>query len=383
MLTKMLDKLQIKPIINASATQTDFGGSIMQPKVAQAMAEASQRFFDIRELHKAVGRRIAELTRNEDAMVSGGVASALYLLTMALLKLDDPVFFEQMPTRFPEGKSFVMYKAHRVEYVCSIEQAGVAVREIGDVGVASDPRAELLEEEISRNKPLAFLYVEAGLWIPKGAPSLDEVVRVCRKHGVPVIVDGAAQLPPKSNLWNYTQGHGADVVLFSGGKDLRGSGHTGLVLGRADIVSTCRSLISPQDGVGRFFKVGREELAAALAAVELYVEGDEEARLQWCEDEVRKVIDGIADVPGVTASRAYPNEAGQPIPRALITYDRELHPAAPEAVVEHFLHRNDPRIAFLLCPGKGFYCNPMTLMPGESEIIIREIRSYFCRKQEV
>jgi len=74
---RILDEINVRPLINASATETHLGGSIMNLKVVHAMEEASQSFFDIRELHEGVSRRLAILTRNEDAMVSAGVASAL------------------------------------------------------------------------------------------------------------------------------------------------------------------------------------------------------------------------------------------------------------------------------------------------------------------
>lgn len=375
MLENILDSLGVRPLINASATQTPLGGSIMNERVVRAMGEASQHFFDLRELHAAVGSRIASLTRNEDAMVSAGVASAIYLVTMALIKVTDPESFSQIPARFPEGVSVIAYRPHCVEYVCGIEQAGVKLRVIGESGGAPDERAELLEAEILRQKPLYVLYVMAGLWIPPGAPSLPEAVRVCRKYGVPLVLDAAAQLPPKSNLWTLTA-QGVSVVLFSGGKDLQGPSHTGLVLGNREIVSACREIISPTEGVGRFFKIGKEELIAALVAVEEYMARDEKARLAWCEEQVARLVSALGDIPGVTVTRAYPNEAGQPIPRASVVYDQNMYPIDPSDLVEAFMKR-PVRIAFLLNPGKGFYCNPMTMKDGETEILIREIKAYF------
>ena len=375
MLKDILETIGVKPMINASATETVLGGSRMHPEVVKAMAEASRNFFDIRELHAAVGKRIAELTKNKAAMVSGGVASSFYLISMALIKLTDPDVFEKIPAQPPKGQSAIVYKSHRVEYVCGIEQAGLELRVIGDVGSNTDPEAELLEKEILREKPLFFLYVMAGLWIPPGAPTLESAIRVCKKHRVPLILDAAAQLPPRSNFWNFTKA-GADIVLFSGGKDLQGPSHTGLVLGDERIVEACREIISPNEGVGRFFKIGKEELIAALTAVEMYMKKDEDTRLAWCEAQVDKLIRGLGDLPGITAERSFPNEAGQPVPRVKIGYDQDLYRVSPQDLIRDFKAR-PVRIAFMPDPGKGFYCNPMTLGEGESEIIISEIKDYF------
>ena len=63
-------RIGVEPIINGATTMTYLGGSLMPPEVIEAMREASDAFVDLDELQDAVGRRIAELTRNEAAFVS-------------------------------------------------------------------------------------------------------------------------------------------------------------------------------------------------------------------------------------------------------------------------------------------------------------------------
>ena len=57
--------------------------------------------------------------------------------------------------------------------------------------------------------------------VSRRGPSLRETVEVAHARGVPVIVDAAAMLPPKSNLGRYIADV-ADLVTVSGGKDIRG-----------------------------------------------------------------------------------------------------------------------------------------------------------------
>ena len=88
---------------------------------------------------------------------------------------------------------------------------------------------------------------------------LREVIAGASARGVPVMVDAAAQLPPRTNLTEIT-GMGASLVVFSGGKGLRGPQCTGLVLGKKDLVEAVRLNASPISAIGRGMKEGKEEL---------------------------------------------------------------------------------------------------------------------------
>ena len=81
-------RIGVEPIINGATTMTYLGGSIMPPPVVEAMRQASECFVDLFELQDAVGRRIAELTRNEAAFVSGGAAAGLFLSAVVCMARD-------------------------------------------------------------------------------------------------------------------------------------------------------------------------------------------------------------------------------------------------------------------------------------------------------
>src|SRR5437660_11479118 len=71
------DDLGVRRVINAAATLTRLGGSLMPPVAVAAMAEGAERFIDLPELQRAVGSRIAELTNNEACYVSSGAAAGM------------------------------------------------------------------------------------------------------------------------------------------------------------------------------------------------------------------------------------------------------------------------------------------------------------------
>jgi L-seryl-tRNA(Ser) seleniumtransferase len=187
---------------------------------------------------------------------------------------------------------------------------------------------------------------------------------------VPVIVDAAAQIPPVSSLWRFTGEIGADAVIFSGGKGLRGPQASGLVLGRRWIVDRCRAHASPYQEIGRGMKVGKEELLALLAAVEWTLEQDEDALLAGYEQMVDRWIAGLQGLPGVAVERGYPSEAGQPHSRAIVRLSTTSGWTRDELVAA--LWDCDPRIAVgtFRLPDDAIALNPQTLEPGEDTVVL-------------
>ena len=72
---------------------------------------------------------------------------------------------------------------------------------------------------------------------PRSLPPLPEVAAVAHEHGIPLLVDAAAQLPPADNLRRFLE-QGADLVAFSGGKAIGGPQASGILCGRADLVAS-------------------------------------------------------------------------------------------------------------------------------------------------
>ncbi|MFF1820314.1 hypothetical protein ACFVWG_23620 [Kribbella sp. NPDC058245] len=352
--------MKIRPVINANATVTVLGGSVMPPPVVQAMVEAAAHFVDLPELYEQVGNRLAELTRNEAACVTAGAAAAITLVVASCI--GEPA------QAFPVDAEVVMFASQRNGYDYSARLTGARVIEVG-------PDAEQLEAALAGRpvggpgsalvrRPACVLWF-AGAHYAAGAPPIEDVVRIGRAAGVPVIVDAAAQIPPVASLWHFTTEVGADAVIVSGGKGLRGPQTTGLVLGKRWLVDRCRQHASPYQEIGRGMKVGKEELAGLLAAVEWTLEQDEDAVIAGYERSVDLWLNGLRGVPGITAYRGYPSEAGQPHGRCVIRL------ADRQRVIDA-LWDGDPRIAvgtFRLRDDE-IALNPQTLEPEEDQLVL-------------
>lgn len=335
--------LGIRPVINAAATLTRLGGSLLAPPVLDAMRAAAGSFVDIVELQEAVGARLAELTGNEAGYVSSGAWAATTQVVAGCMAGTDPERVATLPaTDGLERTEVVVYPAQRFGYEDAVRVAGATIA--AEVG----PRT-------------ACVLWFAGERFAPGAPTLPEVVATA---GVPVIVDAAAQVPPISTLWRYTTELGADAVIISGGKGLRGPQSTGLVLGRRALIEGCRAHASPNPSVGRGMKVGKEELLGVLAAVEWSLTQDEPATIAGYEAMVDTFV---AALPG--AVRGFPSEAGQPHASAVV----HVGPRRDEIVKA--LWDGDPRIAVGTEADEVITLNPQTLVPGEELVIIDALRA--------
>ena len=360
------DDLGVRPIVNASATLTRLGGSIMPPKVLEAMADASRCFVDLDELQLRVGERLAELTGNEAAYVCTGAAAGLVLATAACIAGTDPAAIHQLPDLTGLKDEVIVHRSHRNGYDHAVRQVGVKLVEIG---YAMHTAEWELERAISE-RTAAVIWFQ-GAMSGHGDLPLQTVIDIASLRGVPVIVDAAAQLPPTENLWRFTE-MGASLAVFSGGKDLRGPQASGLIVGRRDLIDGIRANGSPNHSIGRPMKVGKEEMVGLLAAVQLYLEIDQEARASQDEETVIGWCTALNRISGVFSERSYPNEAGQPLPRAAVRFDAAKLGMDRDQVVKNLLE-GSPAISVALLEEDGIYLNPMTLADGEEEIVIQRL----------
>ncbi len=346
-------------IINAAATLTRLGGSIMAPATVAAMTDAATGFVDLVEAMDLAGARIAELTHNEAARVTAGASSALTLAIAGLITGPDPDDLEVFPHLTGVTRTeVVMLAPQRNSYDYAVRLLGLRI-------VDADATATSLDTAMSE-RTCAFLWF-AGTQHPAPGLDLAEIVAIAHRHGVPVIVDAAAQIPPVDMLWYFTRDVGVDAVIFSGGKGLRGPQSTGLLLGRADLIAGAKANAAPNMGIGRSMKVGKEELAAIVVAIETAVGIDQAELLAGYERVVDHWIAALQGIPGVEAQRAFPSEAGQPHSRVKLRLDPDGGVTAHQ--LEHALWNADPRIAVLVLDEYTIAMNPQTVEPDEETLV--------------
>jgi len=356
-------ELGVRRVINAATTLTALGGTVLPDEVVEAMASASASCVSMDELHVAASQHLARLTRNEDAYVTSGCAAGIALSVLAAITAGQPGVIARLPYDETLARNVVIHRAHRIPYDRAIELGGGHLVEVGNVIQTFE-----WELEAALDENTAAVFWVAGSHLPQTTPSLKKTVAIAHARGVPVIVDAAAQLPPLENLTYFTVECGADAALFSGGKALRGPQASGLMVGSTTLLDAVRANAAPRQRLARAMKVGKEEIAGLVAAIERYVALDHEAMASAWNETVAMWAKGLEDLDGVTMRRLERNEAGQPVARLEITLDPGVALISAAEVVER-LWDGTPRVAVLAGLGNSIYVTPDTLV-GDDEMMV-------------
>lgn len=390
------EKYGLRRVINAATCLTRLGGSMALPEVFEAMEDASRSFVQIPELQAWAGRRIAEATGAEAGLPSAGANNALMLAAAACMmkgtELEgydplEPETWSHIILRLPahtEGlrTEFVVQKNDRNIYDHAVECAG---GRLAEAGTEEGTTEEELDEAFDPERTAAYYYTvrSAGDSLP-----LETVVRVAHGHGVPVIVDAAAELPPRKKLTQYID-EGADLVVFSGGKFISAPNNSGILAGRKDLVKLAHLQAYPFHGVGRASKMCRETIVGFVKALELYLEKDEEGLFSKWEEDAERMAERLRDIPGVKTGVTYQRtvEEGEPMaPLCYLELDEEAVGMSGRELVKA-LRDGDPSIEtlyepnFLLEKYEGkMTINPQYMLEGDVDIVVSRIREILMKR---
>ena len=387
------DDLGLRTVINASGTLTRLGGSRMAPEVLSAMAEAAASFVPIDALQARAGEIIAEATGAESGYVVTGAAAGLSLGVAACVAGFDVGAMDRLPDTTGLRNEVVVQRGHRNAYDHAIRAVGVRMVEVGYLGYPGAGGTypwQIAEAITERTAAVACPILDTPGTVP-----LREVCAIAHERGVPVIVDAAAELPPRSNLRRFIA-EGADLVVFSGGKAIGGPQASGILAGRADLIASValqhqdmdvrdatwskRGLLAsgvlrgiPHQGFGRSMKVGREEIVGLLVALQRFVAGSDEADLERMQRLLDPIESALEDVPGVAVTRHVPQS--KPVPSLRVTIHAEDAASRAYAVVNRLLD-GEPSIAVDQSHAEfgQLAVIPQGVSPAEAESIATRLR---------
>lgn len=362
----------IRPLLCARGHTTAFGGSLMPAEVMRAMVEANDYFVDLHELNQAAGRHIAKAMQAEAAIVTAGAFSAMLLGAAACLTGTDPQKVDALPHPDWPKRECLIQKAHREAYDRAYRSAGMVLREF--------ETREQLTAAIGPNTAMiaALASTEKAALTDLRIMRPEEFVELGRKHGVPVLIDAAAEIPPAETLTRFTS-MGFDLVAISGGKGLLGPQATGILAGRKELIEAAALNHSPNTGVGRGMKVGKEEIVGLVAAIDLYLAHDRDVVHETWNKRVRFLVSELQGIPGLRAEhREAANGHDHGFLEAVLAWDPKAIPLTAKSLTEK-LRTGEPRMVFYPEYGgeHSVVLQTRSMKDGEEILAARRLREVF------
>ena len=166
----------------------------MWPEVIEAMYYASTRRARMKELHDAIGNRIASLLGCEAAMISVGAASAMTIGTAACMTGKNEDFIRNLPDTKGMKDEVIIQKSHRYSYEHAVRNCGAKIVE---VETEQDVKAAV-------NKKTATMLFYYGRE-QEGQIMAEAFVALGRLYDIPTFGDGATTVPPVENIFKLVK----------------------------------------------------------------------------------------------------------------------------------------------------------------------------------
>jgi L-seryl-tRNA(Ser) seleniumtransferase len=368
-------ELGVRRVINGGGTYTLLGGSLMAQEVIEAMDEASKRFVLIDELYDKVGEVVAKIIGSEAAYITSGAAAGLVLAAATCITGRDVEKMRCLPVTSGMQNEIIVQRLQRNVWLRHLPQAGAKMIEVGD---EEDCTQKDIEDAITGNT-VAIAYWITMKTFGKGV-SLEEVIEIARKYNLYTILDAAAELPPIENLRKFLE-MGVDLVIFSGGKAIRGPNDTGIICGSKELIEACRMQSYPHEGfLGRPFKVSKEQIIGLVTALRRFVSRDPKIDEEKREAKVKYIVEHLKDVQNIKVEKIMPDLNrywSHHWPRAQITLNERALGLTAKKIADK-LREGDP-IVWLNQVDNKLIVNPFGLLDGDEEIIVERIKEIILK----
>jgi L-seryl-tRNA(Ser) seleniumtransferase len=279
----------------------------------------------------------------------------------ACLTGKDPARIEALPHPTWTRQECIIQKAHRILYDRAYRAAGMKIVEV--------ETREQFERAIGPRTAMLAALASTEQNPQPGVLTVAEYVALGKKHGVPVLVDAASELPPASNLNRWTA---ADLVVFSGGKGILGPQSSGILAGRKDLIEAAVLNASPNANIGRGMKVGKEEIIGLVVALERYASLDHDTVIEAWNKKARFIGDQLQGIPGFTA--AYRINA-QGFGEVRIDWDRKRIPLTGKQAATKLFH-GEPRVMYY-DDDQGGVLQTRSMKDGDEILAARRFRQFF------
>ncbi len=377
-------------MVNAVGYATRVGGSCPHPEVLRVMQWAQEHYFEMDALFAYASDTIARCTGAEAGLVTSGASAALTLGAAAILVGDDIAGMEALPEVSRLPRSVFLYPIPgRYDYDHPVRASGARLRYFAFEEPGLEERFEAAASKDLAGVVYVWKHREDGEVIRR-------VATLCRKAGLPFLLDAAMALPPVENLRELVS-PGVSLIALSGGKHLGGPQNSGLLFGEAALIRSAWLQMAdmdvragswsraqwletgyvpqpPRHGIGRGFKVGKDTVLGALAALERYPARDFAAeRAQWhatCARIATALGGGSAfgvELLPENATGQYPVvRLSAPGPQSMQRLKQRLRQGSPGILLAE--DEDDEAIAYIY---------PMCLGSDETDYLVSRLREVF------
>ncbi len=320
MTTDLYQKYDLKQVVNASGKMTILGVSKTPDEIVALQKFGGQHFFEMADLVEKTGSYIADLLHTEDAVIVSSASAGIAQSVAGLIGQGSDYHLYHPYTDKIKKREIVIPKGHNVDYGTAvevmIELGGGKLREAGYANMCSKEHVEMMLSD----ETAALLYIKSHHTVQKSMLTVADMVEVSKKHGIPLIVDAAAE----EDLFTYAK-QGADLVIYSGAKAIDGP-TSGLVVGKKEAISWVRM---QSKGIGRAMKIGKENIIGLTGAIERYLNTAGETGKNM-QERLHPFIDALNQIDGLEA-KIVQDAAGRDIYRASVKVSK---PSAKEVIAK-------------------------------------------------
>jgi seryl-tRNA(Sec) selenium transferase len=280
----------------------------------------------------------------------------------------DPGNIERLPDVRGLRHEVLVQAGLRYKYDRCVTVPGAVLVEFGG---ESGTTVEQMEAAIG-GQTVAILYRAPG---GGHAIPLEDVIRVGKRHGIPVIVDAAGQVYPMDGLTKYTE-MGADLVGY-GAKYFGGPNSTGVLCGRADLVAGAAAHgfigfeATPYRAFGRPMKLDRQEIVAVVVALREWLTTDHQARFACYASRAKKLEEALRGIAGIELI-----PQGDPVTGLRIALGDELGKTGVE--LADALQDESPSI-WVRAEADAITLSMVTIVDGDEQVIAERLRDLLTK----
>lgn len=306
-MTISYEKFGLKDVINASGRMTILGVSKVSPSVLAAQRFGGEHFFEMADLLEKTGAYLADLLDVEDAQIVSSASAGIAQSVAAVIGQGDLYHTYHPYTSRVTRREILLPKGHNVDYGTAVEvMVEMGGGRVVEAGYANMCTPEHIEMMVTANTA-AVLYIKSHHTVQKSMLTVKEAAAVAHRHGLPLIVDAAAE----EDLFKYIR-EDADLVIYSGAKAIEGPS-AGLVIGKKELISWVRL---QGKGIGRGMKIGKDNILGFTQAVEDYLANGSESGAAM-QKRLAPFVAAVNEISGLQATIVQ-DGAGRDIYRASV-----------------------------------------------------------------